>query len=625
MAIEKVVNITVKENGMNEVNSKVKRLENSLESLENQQESLTNSMHNSSQSVLDNGGAMGLLNDLTGGLAMTVKDAVEATDLFTKSEKAKTIATTISTAVVGTSTGALKALRIALAATGVGLLVVGLGLLIANFDKVTKFVQSGIDKFKGLGDTTKNVISVLFPLIGVIRLVTLALEEMGVIESDAVKNLRIQAEERERIRKKELANLVASKQKVSDAYDFEIEKLKASGKDTERTEALKRNAILKTLQAQNDLDRARIASGNASQDEIKAWNERQKEISKIVKDTEIAQLESEKRKADKQKEINDKSRDNRKKLFDEAKKINEEELANNLKNSRTLIEQENADFKKKYDILKAQKISTEALEIGHLNRINDINLEIQAKVYETNAKIAEEKKLKDEERYKKEDEQFLRLQELTLKTAEFEKLSLTQKYEAEYLAAEGNAELQLALKEKLAKDISAIDKKELEDKLAKEQALKDAKIAFANQTLQLISAIAGEGSELAKGVAVAQATISGIEGVQNAYTTAQKSPITALFPAYPLVQAGIAGAFSALQIKKILSTPKSGGTGASSSSVGGGGGASAPSFNVVQGTGTNQIAQSLATEKKPLKAYVVASEMSTQQSLDRNIQKGASL
>jgi hypothetical protein len=42
------------------------------------------SMKESSLSVLENGGAMGLLNDATGGMAMTVKDAVEATALFAK-------------------------------------------------------------------------------------------------------------------------------------------------------------------------------------------------------------------------------------------------------------------------------------------------------------------------------------------------------------------------------------------------------------------------------------------------------------------------------------------------------------------------------------------------------------
>ena len=36
-------------------------------------------------------------------------------------------------------------------------------------------------------------------------------------------------------------------------------------------------------------------------------------------------------------------------------------------------------------------------------------------------------------------------------------------------------------------------------------------------------------TKIGKAAAVTSATISGIEGVQNAYTTAQKSPLTALF------------------------------------------------------------------------------------------------
>jgi hypothetical protein len=56
--------------------------------------------------------------------------------------------------VVGTSTGALKALRIALAATGIGLLVIGLGLLVQNFDKVKEKVLS---LFPGLG-TLANLV-----------------------------------------------------------------------------------------------------------------------------------------------------------------------------------------------------------------------------------------------------------------------------------------------------------------------------------------------------------------------------------------------------------------------------------------------------------------------------------
>lgn len=175
-------------------------------------------------------------------------------------------------------------------------------------------------------------------------------------------------------------------------------------------------------------------------------------------------------------------------------------------------------------------------------------------------------------------------------------------------------------------EIDRLDQESKDKQKQREEALKQAKVDLAGQTLQLIGEIAGEGSKIAKGVAIAQATISGIEGVQNAFTTANKNPITATFPAYPYIQAGLAGAFSLLQIKKIASTDPSGGSG--SSGVGGGGGASvpqAPSFNLIEGTGSNQIAESLATERRPVQAYVVASNVSSAQELDRNAINEASL
>jgi cell division protein YceG involved in septum cleavage len=64
-----------------------------------------------------------------------------------------------------------------------------------------------------------------------------------------------------------------------------------------------------------------------------------------------------------------------------------------------------------------------------------------------------------------------------------------------------------------------------------------------------------------------------------------------------------------------------------SGSTGGGGNPSAPqapSFNLVQGTGTNQIAQSLQ-KQAPIKTYVVAKDVTSGQSFDRNIIESASL
>ena len=150
------------------------------------------------------------------------------------------------------------------------------------------------------------------------------------------------------------------------------------------------------------------------------------------------------------------------------------------------------------------------------------------------------------------------------------------------------------------------------------------------QLLNNIVAIAGEGTKVGKAAAVAQATISGIEGVQNAYTTAQASPITALFPAYPLIQAGLAAAFSGKQIQSILSVNEKGGSSApnsiSTASSPPIAPAQAPDFNVVGASGTNQLAQAInGQDKQPIKAYVVSNDVTNAQSLERNIVEGASI
>ena len=165
----------------------------------------------------------------------------------------------------------------------------------------------------------------------------------------------------------------------------------------------------------------------------------------------------------------------------------------------------------------------------------------------------------------------------------------------------------------------AADKKAADDKIKLEKAVKDAKIGMAQDGLALVSQIAEEGSAIGKAAAVASATISGVEGVQNAFTTAQKSPITAVVPAYPFVQAGLAGAFSALQIQKILSGGPAGGGG-------GGGGATtaAPQTPAPQMmSGAFELSGGVAPE--PMKAFVVTDEMTNSQNQLANIRRRATI
>jgi hypothetical protein len=78
--------------------------------------------------------------------------------------------------------------------------------------------------------------------------------------------------------------------------------------------------------------------------------------------------------------------------------------------------------------------------------------------------------------------------------------------------------------------------------------------------------------------------------------------------------------------KKLLS---SGGSATPASGGGGGGGGAAPaapSFNVVGASPTNQLAQTIGNQQQqPIKAFVVANDVTTQQGLDRNIVSSASI
>ena len=141
-----------------------------------------------------------------------------------------------------------------------------------------------------------------------------------------------------------------------------------------------------------------------------------------------------------------------------------------------------------------------------------------------------------------------------------------------------------------------------------------------------MASLAGKDSKIGKALALASATISGIEGVQNAYSTAQKSPITTFFPAYPIVQAGLAAAVSAKNIAEIRKINPSGGGGSSTPSISGGAASQPPSFNIVGASDTSQLAEAVAgQEQQPVQAYVVANDVTSAQSLENNIVEGATL
>lgn len=198
-------------------------------------------------------------------------------------------------------------------------------------------------------------------------------------------------------------------------------------------------------------------------------------------------------------------------------------------------------------------------------------------------------------------------------------------------AAQTQAKLdQLNLEDQINSQAYDREKEWSEKKKAIAEAEKDHKLQMMNQianALQIAAEAAGESTAAGKALAVASTVISTWQTAQLAYASAFLPVPTIHSPILGRISQGIAIATGLMNVKKILSvkTPSKGGSSTSMPSAGGSvDSVPRPQFNVAGDAGVNQIASTLANQP-PVKAYVVAKEVSTQQSLDRNIVKNATL
>ena len=192
--------------------------------------------------------------------------------------------------------------------------------------------------------------------------------------------------------------------------------------------------------------------------------------------------------------------------------------------------------------------------------------------------------------------------------------------------------------DKKAKDEEDKNLKLSQDNLKKDaeenQKILDAKLQaqlqFASAVGGAINALGGlfeQGTAAAKTAALAEIAINTAIGFVQGLDIAQKSakatgPAAAF--AFPIFYATQIGAVlsAAGRARAVLSSgrPSSGGASMSAPSMT----SAAPSFNVVGTSGVNQIAQTVGNQQ-PVRAFVVSQDVTTQQALDRNIVKSASL
>jgi hypothetical protein len=158
---------------------------------------------------------------------------------------------------------------------------------------------------------------------------------------------------------------------------------------------------------------------------------------------------------------------------------------------------------------------------------------------------------------------------------------------------------------------------------------------IVTKSVDLLGQLSGKSKALQKAGIIASAAIgiySVIKDTQAANVAAIAPPPLGLGPVAGIglqTKNTIGGALSIASITaaSVKALKAVGGGSISGGSIGGGGSQApaAPSFNLVGGTGINQIAQGLGQQQQPLQAFVVSGNVTSAQALDRNIINTASV
>jgi len=203
--------------------------------------------------------------------------------------------------------------------------------------------------------------------------------------------------------------------------------------------------------------------------------------------------------------------------------------------------------------------------------------------------------------------------------------------------AKGNADQLKAIAAQNAADVDAIQQRAAQKELADAQAVQDAKLALASQSLGAISNLAtafGKGDEarakkafkIQKAASIAQATVDTYKGAQGIFANAAINPATVLFPAQPYIQAALAVAAGLVNVKNIASqqfqsnTPPSTSTPPPSTGGGGGGESQPAQFNPLAAQFINDRPEQLTP-----RAFVLAGDVASQVEVREKVQDLARL
>jgi phosphotransferase system IIB component len=355
-----------------------------------------------------------------------------------------------------------------------------------------------------------------------------------------------------------------------------------------------------------------------------------KENVKLAKTAELAAVKNQGiiEKFDKQAEQLRQIRDDESKSFADRIKANEdlalvldEQEEQMRANANLMVERAKTELDKNKDNIELQKEYQEALneQAGIEAQITGFRSEQQTNA---NSLLREQKDLQNE------------LALIGKSEREIERIELQQDYDAKKLLIEKEVtdqdqknQLLLSLKEKYNDDLNELNKDESDNEIKWAELTSKEKLKVGMDALNQAAQAFGEESAVGKAAAIANATIQTYESANASYKSLSGIPIVG--PALGAAAAGAAIVSGIANVKKITATKTPGGKSAGGSTPSGASTPSAsqpPAFNIVGASGTNQLAEAIGdSEKQPVKAFVVSNDVTTAQSMDRNIVEGASI
>jgi hypothetical protein len=485
----------------------------------------------------------------------------------------------------------------ALLATGLGAIVAVVGALAANWDKVTQFLKGTTKEQEAYNEVSNKAVEIATEELNALDKLQRTLDNENLSRKD--KNLAVQKLQEEYPNL--LQNIDSEKVSLDDlnkAIELNSELVMLNAQMQAIAE-LRSEAMKEKIQAATD---AQTGQNESWYDGLTSLFAYTNGLGDYVDEEKLA--------AQRTKEATKEAED----------KINVyDELENSIKSQVTAL-------KEQLGVTDDQSEAEKKLEEQRKKNAEELKARTIAEM-EENARLS-----RDADNFLKEYEERKALEK------ELKDKELTEDIERQRaLTNEIQASLDAELAIEEAKVDAAIEadnkKKELaKEELLREQALQDAKLSLASESLgaisNLVNTFAGKSEEsqkrafkITKAMNIAQAVMDTYKGANAIFASAAANPSTILFPAQPFITAGIAIASGLANVATIARQEFQGG-----SSGGGGGGGSAANavtamstpanFNVVGNTGTNQLADTLGSS--PMKAYVVAGDVTSAQSLERN-------